>query len=171
MGHLINESTCRCCGQPFNPDFRNRHHQRFCRRPECRRASKAESQRTWLQKNQGNFTGHEHTERVQAWRKKKGCRHPASPPAGATTGAVSPGTPGDSDRGNGPEAEILLQDCSALLQDLIVHNPLILGLIAHVFGCVLQDDFAGAISLLVRKASAARRRLRSSAAHQSTDDS
>ncbi|MCL4181633.1 MAG: hypothetical protein KJ072_28335 [Verrucomicrobia bacterium] len=57
--------------------------------------------------------------------------------------------------------EILLQDSCALLQDLITPNPLMLGLISHVFGCVLHDHFVDVISLLLKKSAIARRQLRS----------
>ena len=41
---------CRHCGQLFRPDPRNLRHQRYCSAKECRRASKAASQRRWLAK-------------------------------------------------------------------------------------------------------------------------
>ena len=44
-----------------------------------------------------------------------------------------------------------------MLQDFLGHNPLMLGLISQLFGCVLQDDFERAITLLLRGAEAQRR--------------
>ena len=41
---------CRHCGQLFRPNPRNLRHQRYCSAKECRRASKAASQRRWLAK-------------------------------------------------------------------------------------------------------------------------
>ena len=41
---------CRHCGQLFRPDPRNLRHQRYCSAKECRRVSKAASQRRWLAK-------------------------------------------------------------------------------------------------------------------------
>ena len=50
---------CRHCGQLFRPDPRNLRHQRYCSAKECRRASKAASQRRWLAKaeNRDYFSG------------------------------------------------------------------------------------------------------------------
>ena len=61
---------CRHCGQLFDPDPRNRHHQKYCSAPACRRASKAASQRRWLAKpaNRGYFRDPTHVARVQRWR-------------------------------------------------------------------------------------------------------
>ena len=61
---------CRHCGTLFRPDPRNIRRQRFCSKPPCRRASKAESQRRWLAKadNRDYFRGAENVERVRLWR-------------------------------------------------------------------------------------------------------
>lgn len=58
---------CQCC---FNPDPRNRHHQQYCSKPECRRASKQASQKRWASKpeNRDYFRGPENVQRVQEWR-------------------------------------------------------------------------------------------------------
>ena len=39
---------CLHCNELFDPNPRNRWHQKFCGKPECRKASKTESQRCWL---------------------------------------------------------------------------------------------------------------------------
>ena len=59
---------CRHCGQLFRPDPRNLRHQRYCSAKECRRASKAASQRRWLAKaeNRDYFRGPEQMARVTA---------------------------------------------------------------------------------------------------------
>jgi hypothetical protein len=59
---------CCHCGRWFRPHPRNTYHQRFCSTPACRAASKARSQRKWLQKNQRYFRGKKAVERVQQWR-------------------------------------------------------------------------------------------------------
>ena len=61
---------CRDCGRLFRPDPRNLRHQRYCSAKECRRASKAASQRRWLAKaeNRDYFRGPEQMARVRAWR-------------------------------------------------------------------------------------------------------
>jgi hypothetical protein len=58
------------CGELFHPDARNAHHQRYCAKDACRRASKAASQRRWLAKaaNRDYFRGPTNVERVRAWR-------------------------------------------------------------------------------------------------------
>ena len=48
---------CRHCGQLFRPDPRNLRHQRYCSAKECRRASKAASQRRWLAKAENRVSG------------------------------------------------------------------------------------------------------------------
>ncbi len=155
-------AVCRSCGQPFIPNRRNRSRQKFCSKPECRKASKAESQRRWLEKNPGHFCGHEHAERIQEWRQRhqKRLRAPSpekSASASATTAAGRRTLPAKTRKtGSGTPSS---RDLFHMLQDLIICNPLIVGLIEHVFGCVLQDDFEEAISLLLRKAAAARRRI------------
>ena len=49
----MGENRLRRCahgGQPFTPDARNAHHQRYCPAPACRLASKCASQNKWLAK-------------------------------------------------------------------------------------------------------------------------
>ncbi len=64
------QRKCLCCKLFFDPDHRNREHQRYCSQPECRRASKTASQAAWLAQpdNHDYFRGPEHVVRVQAWR-------------------------------------------------------------------------------------------------------
>ena len=61
---------CLQCNEEFVADPRNRWHQRYCRKPACQRASKADSQRRWTGKpgNKTYFSGAENTERVRVWR-------------------------------------------------------------------------------------------------------
>ncbi len=56
--------------QLLRPDPRNRHHQRYCSQSDCRHASKAASQRRWLDKpeNRDYFRGPEQVARVERWR-------------------------------------------------------------------------------------------------------
>ncbi len=62
---------CCHCGQLYEPDPRNRHHQRYCCQPACRKASKAASQHRWRASPKGRdyFLGPANVLRVQAWRK------------------------------------------------------------------------------------------------------
>jgi hypothetical protein len=68
----INRKKCRHCQDLFVPDHRNRNRQKYCRKPACSKASKAASQKRWLQKpeNQNYFRGPENAQRVQQWRKE-----------------------------------------------------------------------------------------------------
>lgn len=63
---------CKNCNEPFNPDYRNRERQKYCDKPECRKASKTNSQKRWLNKpeNQDYFRGSNNVDRVREWRRK-----------------------------------------------------------------------------------------------------
>ncbi len=58
---------CCNCKELFIPDPRNAKRQKYCHKPECRKASKAASQKRWLQKpeNRDYFSGPENVKRVQ----------------------------------------------------------------------------------------------------------
>jgi hypothetical protein len=135
----IRERLCQCCKEFFFPDYRNTKTQTHCSKPECRKASKAESQRKWSSNNPGYFKGSDHVERVRAWRK------------------ANPGRSRLKGSGN-----VLQDDCSQITlteQDVIgslptpvtipapvlqdycfTQHPVFVGLIAHFTGAVLQDD-------------------------------
>ena len=61
---------CCHCQQLFTPDARNATRQRYCSKTACRKHSKADSQRRWLQKpeNRDYFRGQVHVLRVKRWR-------------------------------------------------------------------------------------------------------
>ena len=129
---------CRHCKGLFRPDPRNRRHQRFCSKPDCRRASKAQSQRQWLTKpaNRNYFRGPEHLERVRAWR----AAHPgygrAPSPQDAPLQELSLTQPIEL-------TEKITPLTSDPLQELSDAQPLVLlGLIAHLTGIALQEDIA-----------------------------
>jgi hypothetical protein len=155
---LAKRSKCANCHQPFRADARNAWHQRYCKEPACRTASKAASQRRWLDKpeNQDYFGGPEHVARVRAWREAHpgyGARAASSPtaaPAGVDP-AVSVGaalqdlvTPQvvDEPAKNDFLAAPTLPSAAAL-QDLLMQQPVVLiGLLAHLSASTLQDDIA-----------------------------
>lgn len=133
---------CKHCKTFFMPDPRNAHHQCYCGRQECRKASKKASQRRWLSKpeNKNHFSGPANVERVRQWREN----HPGYWRA----------KPSDN-----PDA---LQDLlcehskqnqwvdtnfvQPALQDLLTEqHPVLIGLIAQLTGYALQDDIASAI--------------------------
>lgn len=128
---------CLNCSALFRPDPRNLRHQRYCSRPECRRASKATSQRRWLAKpaNRDYFRGPENVARVRAWREA----HPGY-------WRVSRSALQDLSLRQAVDAE---QQSAALadspLQALSLAQPLVLmGLIAQLTGAALQEDIAQA---------------------------
>ena len=139
---------CRHCKQLFRPDYRNRHHQRYCSKPACRRQSKADAQRRWLQKpeNQGHFRGPENRQRVQAWRKA----HPGYWRKGKPQ---AQGPLQDLCRGQLPQTEPLTKGTvPAALQDFCLTQPaLVVGLIATLTGSALQEDLVEAVRRLQRK--------------------
>jgi len=74
------------------PNRRNWWHQKFCFKPECRKASKAQSQRRWLSQpeNRDVFRGSENVERVRQWRAKNPGYWKRSPKGQGTLQEVFP---------------------------------------------------------------------------------
>jgi hypothetical protein len=69
---VMKKKKCPYCNQLFWPDARNGSRQKFCcRTPECRQASKKDSQKRWLEKldNKDYFQNSQNQERVRDWRK------------------------------------------------------------------------------------------------------
>ncbi len=128
---------CRHCGQLFDPDPRNRHHQKYCSASACRRASKAASQRRWLANpiNRHYFRGPAHVARVQRWR----AAHPGD---GRRTGAPVEDTLQDHCMRQPVEpVEKTTTLPERALQDLLFSQPYVLiGLIANLTGSALQED-------------------------------
>ena len=130
---------CRHCRELFRPDPRNLRHQRFCSKPPCRRASKAESQRRWLAKpdNRDYFRGPENVERVRGWR----ISHPrywqrSSP---NTHSALQEHLLTQAADNHDESAPLM----NSPLQELSHAQPLVLmGLIAQLTGAALQEDIA-----------------------------
>ena len=72
MAHTIGKRKCRNCHKLFRPDSRNQAKQEYCSEEDCRKASKAASQKRWLAKkeNRNYFKGADNVKRVQEWRKE-----------------------------------------------------------------------------------------------------
>jgi hypothetical protein len=139
---------CLHCKEFFRADHRNLHHQRYCSKVACRRQSKAESQRRWLQKpeNQNYFRGPDNCQRVKDWRK---------------------GNPGYWRKKKSEPREALQEVCQVqatqseqlsdkkvpdALQDLFEMQPLVIvGLISTMTGSALQEDIAATTRVLLRK--------------------
>jgi hypothetical protein len=127
---------CKNCQSFFPLDPRNKKRQNYCSKPMCRKASKSESQRKWLNKeeNKDYFRCPENTQRVRQWR----LQHPGYWRR-AKIGKVAL-----QDLLTAQPDEIK-KDINQLkddaLQDLLIAQPFVLlGLIAHFTGTALQDD-------------------------------
>lgn len=127
---------CKHCRELFIPDHRNRNKQRYCSKPECRKASKAASQEKWLQKkeNKNYFRSPENVSRVQAWREiNPGYRHKQQSRRNALQDHCSVNSKG--------KQKDKLKLTKGPLQDLLTSYPSVLvGLLAHFSGSLLQDD-------------------------------
>lgn len=136
---LIKKKKCKHCGCLFIPDARNARRQQFCKKSQCRKASKKYSQQRWLQKpeNQDYFRGPGNVERVRQWRKanpgywrgKGACRQKAlQDPLKSQTTDIN---------------EQKSRFTANALQDFIIAQPYVLiGLISNFTGNALQDDIA-----------------------------
>ena len=138
---MSSKSTFKClhCNEKHRCDPRNRGRQKFCSKPDCRRASKAASQRQWVARaeNQNYFRGVANCERVRQWR----LAHPGywrnKRPAPEST-LQDPLIPQVAEK-----QELEPQEISHALQDLCISQPaLLVGLIAVVTGHALQEDIA-----------------------------
>ena len=140
--------NCLHCRDKHICDPRNHGHQSYCAKPQCRKASKAASQKRWTEKpeNKNYFRGADNMERVREWRK------------------ANPGY-WRKKRAEGKDAlqEICLsQDVVAeqvaapsgpgALQDICLSQPaLLVGLISIMTGHALQEDIAVSVrSFLTR---------------------
>ena len=135
MGKRMRKRKCRCCGAIFASDHRNRWRQRYCSKPECRKAGKAASQKLWLKKpeNRDYFRGPDNVRRVQEWRKA----HPEY--SRKRRKALQDDLTGKHVKN--PEVKPCF--VSSALQDLFASQPtVLLGLISHLTGSALQDDIA-----------------------------
>ena len=138
----IHRIKCNClhCKELFTPDPRNIHHQVYCSKPECRKASKSASHRKWLssEKGAGYFTGKDNTDRVREWRKshpgywRRASKKASQPLQDHLTAQVIE---------NSEDNDAVDFTVSTALQDLCFLQPaLFIGLISSLTGNTLQDD-------------------------------
>ena len=139
MRRLLSKRKCKHCQTFFAPDPRSAKRQRYCSKAACRQASKAASQRCWLQKpgNRDYFTGPTHVERVRQWRK-------AHPGYWRRRGARTPHTLQDDLTPQETQKQSLDEGLTShALQDVFFLQPaVVVGLIAQLTGYSLQDDIA-----------------------------
>ena len=126
---------CLHCGLNFCPDYRNRGKQRYCSKPRCRAASKAASQKAWLDKpeNRDYFRGPDNVDRVRQWRKNN--------PGYSRRTASNKKTLQDHCPRKSLGIQAVEKALPEALQDHWVMQPFVLiGLISSLCGSALQDD-------------------------------
>ena len=151
MNRPIRKRKCQHCRGFFVQDYRNVGRQRYCSKPPCQQASKADSQRRWLQKpeNHDHFRGPDNVKRVQLWRQA----HPGywrrqTPKVSETSDALQE-TCTPQEIPTQSLSENLQRPLQDALQDSSFLQPTVwVGLIAHLTGCALQDDIAGMVRRL-----------------------
>jgi hypothetical protein len=129
------------------PSRRNWWHQKFCTKPECRKASKVESQRRWLSKpgNQDHFCGSANVERVRQWRDKNPGYWKRPARASSTLQEVVPAQVAE-------DKVVAEKTSSPPLQDFVAsQDPLVLGLISHLIDSPLQENVEQATLGLLQK--------------------
>lgn len=149
--HAAGRRKCAHCNEFFIPDPRQRQRQRHCAQPECRRVSKAESQRRWLAKpeNKDWWRGPENVQHVREWRAahpgywRRAKRRPESALQDMTQGQVT-----------GEQRAMASDGPSALQETWRSQPPLLVGLIAQLTGIALQDDMAGVTGRLIARGQA-----------------
>ncbi len=129
---------CLHCRNYFRTDPRNARKQKYCFQPECRKASKAASQKKWLNKpeNRAVYGGAENVKRVQEWRRQ-------NPGYRRRTEKRKKPLQDDSSLQTTTQPLVTPQTGRNALQDFIINQPSVLwGLLAHLTGSALQDDIA-----------------------------
>lgn len=146
----VGQRKCCHCNQFFVPDPRQRERQRYCVAPVCRRASKAASQRRWLDRpeNRDYFRGSENVQRVRAWRA-------AHPGYGKRSGRKQETLQEMMKVQVAPAQEPAPRDEAVPLQEAWrAQPPLLVGLIAHLAGSALQEDMASVMRRLITRGQA-----------------
>ena len=141
---------CRHCKRFFIPDPRNAKRQQYCREQPCRAASKAASQRRWLNKpeNRDVFKGPINVARVQAWRRAHPGYWRRSPAGGPLKDAPLQDSLITQAVDNNEESGQFVEPA---LQDLLnAQSTVLLGLIAQFSDSTLQDDIARVGQRLLR---------------------
>jgi hypothetical protein len=140
---FIKQKRCPNCHNFFTPDYRNGERQKFCNLPECKKASKSESQKRWFSKNPDYFKGVEHVQRVLEWRRA----NPGYRKGAAKMSVLQDNCQPKSSQKQDVAVQIppVAKCSSPVLQDIwITQHPVFIGLIAHFTGFVLQEDIAAA---------------------------
>lgn len=129
-------TRCLHCEELFRADARNRGRQKYCAKPECRRAGKAARQRRWLDQpqNRDYFRGPQNAARARAWQRA----HPQywKQRRGIKQRVLQ-------DAWHAQVSDLPEQSVSVVLQDVCrAQAPVLIGLIAHLSDSLLQEDIA-----------------------------
>jgi hypothetical protein len=145
MAHPIRKRKCPYCKTFFHPDHRNVTRQRYCSKPDCRQASKVDSQHRWWHKpeNRDYFKGTEHVQRVRQWRRE----HPGywrrpSPQASEAPYALQETLMPQGVANQTLETSLAKAENHALQDSFFMQPAVLVGLIAHLTGLALQEDIA-----------------------------
>jgi len=143
---------CLHCNEPFRPDPRNRHHQCYCAKLTCRRASKRASQGLWRAKPENvgyDRANAKNAARARAWQKA----HPGYWKGRAKKRAVVLRDLLITEAS--AKQKDVNQDVSPVLQDLSrVQVPLMMGLIAHLGDLSYAEDIAAMANRFVARGQA-----------------
>ena len=145
MAHPTRKRKCPHCKTFFHPDHRNVTRQRYCSKPDCRQASKVDSQQRWRHKpeNLDYFKGAEHVQRVRQWRRA----HPGYwrrqvPEADKRPEALQEALMPKGVSNQMFETSLEKVETPALQDSFFMQPAVFVGLIAHLTGLALQEDIA-----------------------------
>lgn len=133
---------CRCCKDIFTPDYRNAKKQKYCSKPKCRAASKKAGQKKWSDKNPNYFKHEIHVDRVRNWRQSnpgRSRRKSSCPVLQDDCDQIA-----DANQAVTPplatETPVLATESFVLQDFCITQHTVLIGLISHLTGYVLQDE-------------------------------
>ena len=139
---------CLHCNEEFLPNYRSGPRQRYCLKPECRKARKRELQQAWLARpeNQNYFRDTRNAERARDWQK-------ANPGYWKNTARHRHRTLQDGCLEQSPAIqEVAPSPPPRTLQDLCsMQTPLVVGFISMFVGSTLQDDIETTLRRLIIK--------------------
>ena len=139
---------CLHCSEMFPPNYRSGPRQRYCLKPECRKARKRELQQAWLARpeNQHYFRDPRNAERAREWQQ-------ANPGYWKNTARHRRRTLQDGCLEQIPAIqEVAPSPPPRTLQDLCsMQTPLVVGFISMFVGSTLQDDIETTLRRLIIK--------------------
>lgn len=139
---------CLHCKRGYTPDHRSRKRQKYCTVPECRKASKAASQRNCLSRpeNQNYFRGPESSQRVRQWRLEHPEHRRRSPlqVEAALQDSLKAKQIESQPLTSATRKESLQDFCSS-------QDPLVVGFMSVLTGCLSQEDIDKCVRAFVTR--------------------